>query len=235
MKNALLAAAAILALTAGSAMAASPSLSVKSAPIRPIHLPSTGVLYSQNSNSTGNGVDSQNFTSGSFGTGYNDAAADDFVVPAGKVWRVNEVDVSGLYFNGSGPASSEIVTFYKSKKGLPGAVAGAGADRFTLTCSDTAGSFACTLPTNSKGKALVKLAGGTSGHDYFVSVVANCSFVGGCGEWGWEQTSGGGNNPGVWEDPGNSFGTGCTTWTNSNTCVATGYSEYMFDLIGSGG
>lgn len=230
MKSMFLAATALVALTAGSAMAAAshPTLAVKSTIAPPAHLP-PATLYSQNSN-YGYGIDSQNFTSNSFGTHYNSAAADDFVVPANQAWVVKTFDAAGQYFNGSGPASSEVVTFYKSKKGLPGAILGKGADTWTLNCTDSGGSFSCSIP-GPKGKGL-KLKGGTSGKDYWVSIVANCSFVGGCGEWGWVQNNTDHNNPGVWENPGNGFGTGCTTWTPTNTCIGLGTDDYAFDLQG---
>lgn len=142
---------------------------------QPAHKPDT-VLYNQNSNFGFGGVDSQNFTSGSY-TSFNSAAADDFVVPSGQTWHIDEVDVTGMYFNGSGPAKSEVVTFYTNNgRNKPGRV---HRGPFTLNCIDNAGSFLCTLP---KG---VKLASGR----WWVSVVANCSFTGGCGEWGWDTNS----------------------------------------------
>ena len=228
-KTIFLAATAVLALTAGSAMAAShPGLVVKPTNLRPAHVPA-GTLYSQNSN-FGSGVDSQNFTSGNY-TAYNNAGADDFVVPGGHAWKVTEVDVTGVYYNGSGPASSEVVTFYKSKSGKPGAIAAKGTASYLLNCTDSAGSFACNVP-GPKGKGL-KLSGGTGGKSYWVSVVANCSFVGGCGQWGWVQNTVDQHNPGVWENPGNAFGTGCVTWTPTNTCIGTGTDDWAFDLVGT--
>jgi hypothetical protein len=72
------------------------------------------------------GFTDNNFTSDSVGTAYNSNAADDLVVPAGKTWVVKTLDVSGVSYNcttgvNCGPANSEIVTFYKNKKGKPGA------------------------------------------------------------------------------------------------------------------
>jgi hypothetical protein len=140
--------------------------------------------------------------------------------------------VTGVYFNGAGPASSEVVTFYKSKKsGLPGAIAARGTASYTLNCTDTAGSFQCKIP-GPKGHGL-GLSGGTSSKDYFVSIVANCSFVGGCGEWGWVQNNTDHNNPGVWENPANGFGTGCTTWTPTNTCIGLGTDDFAFEIDGT--
>ncbi|MEI9932952.1 MAG: hypothetical protein WDM89_21075 [Rhizomicrobium sp.] len=72
--------------------------------------------------------------------------------------------------------------------------------------SDSSGSFAIPL---GKGVAL------KAGH-YWVSVVANCSFSGGCGQWGW-------GNPALrpasamalcGRNPGGGFGL-CPTWVHA--------------------
>jgi hypothetical protein len=231
-KSILLAATAVVALTAGGAMAASPTLGVK-AKVGVVHVPPTA-LYSQNS-PNGSANTSQNFTSGSFGTVYNNSGADDFVVPAGKTWTVKGIDVSGVYSNctsgvNCGPATSEVVTFYKSKKGKPGAILGKGADTYTLNCTDSAGSFSCAIP-GPKGKGL-KLKGGTSGKTYWVGVVANENFQT-ARQWFWENATVGGNNPGVWQNPGGGFGVGCATWTMKTTCLGGATSEWAFDVTGS--
>lgn len=159
---ALLAATAVVAVLSDAAPMAA----------KPVHKPYT-VLYNQNSN-FGYGIVSDNFTSNSL---YDSAAADDFVVPSGQTWHVAEVDVTGVYYNGSGPASSEVVTFYtNSTKGKPRRVY---RGPFTLNCTDNGGSFQCILPQR------VKLPAGR----WWVSVVANCSFSSGCGEWGWIENT----------------------------------------------
>src|SRR5947209_8046566 len=116
----LLSATAVVAVLSGAApVAAKP----------PAHMPST-VLYDQNSN-FGYGINSQNLTGTS-----GDAAADDFAVPSGETWHIAEVDVTGVYFNGTG-SSSVVVTFYTNKKGKPGAV---HRGPFALDCTNNAGS-----------------------------------------------------------------------------------------------
>ena len=57
-----------------------------------------------------NATSSQNFES-SFDT-YDDELADDFVVPSGQTWNINQVDAGGVYYNGAGPAVSANVSFY---------------------------------------------------------------------------------------------------------------------------
>jgi len=191
-KNVFLGATAALTLAAGGAFAA----------------PDT-VLWNQNSNfgqgvfSDSSGMDEQ-------------AAADDFIVPSGQTWRVAEVDVTGVYFNGSGPASSVAVTFYANKKGKPSR---AYRGPFTLGCTDNDGSFQCILPKP------VKVPSGT----WWVSVVANCDFQT-CGEWGWTENTTVQGNEAVWENPGGN-GT-CTTWKPLHVCFGGQPADLAFDLVG---
>lgn len=165
-KAILLSATAVVAvLTGGAPVAAQP----------PLHTPDT-VLWNQNSNFGGT-LDSQNFTSGGcVSTSHSATAADDFVVPQGQTWHITEVDVTGVYLNGSGPASCAVVTFYtNNRKGKPGRV---HRRPFALDCGGGP-NFHCVLP---KG---VKLPSGT----WWVSVTPDCSFVDGCGQWGWTENT----------------------------------------------
>ena len=229
-KTVLLAAAAAFALTAGGASAAQK-------PVIGAHGTATGavihvakgakMLYNQNSGD-GEGVVSQNFTSGTYSPTYNAAGADDFVVPKKTEWTVTEVDTSGLYFNSSGVcssnceyASSENVIFYKDSNGAPGAAVKKGT--FTgLKGTDNNGSFSISL-----GKKGIKLK---AGH-YWVSVVGNVNFINTGYEWGWQETSNIQNDNAMWENPEGGFGVGCTTWTDVGTCIGVN-GDYAFDLQG---
>jgi hypothetical protein len=109
--NLLLAATALIALTTGSAMAASPMAAFHGRGADPVvrHSPGKRVLYNQNSDSSFAYINSQNYTSGV--TADNDQSADDFIVPSRKKWKVTEVDVTGCC---SGTTSiTENVYFYK--------------------------------------------------------------------------------------------------------------------------
>lgn len=167
------------------------------------------ILWDQNSTS-GGAVFSENG-----GEAGSTAAADDFVVPSGQSWLVKELDVSGVYFNGSGPASSEIVTFYANKNGKPGRVK---QGPFTLKCTDNFGSFECTLPQH------VKLRSGT----WWVSLVANIDFSQG-GEWGWYTNPTVQGNEAVWEEPG---GATCPTWEPLHVCFGGAPADMAFKLLG---
>jgi hypothetical protein len=174
----------------------------------PVRTPST-MLWNQNSN-FGYGVSSQ------VGTGtYADAAADDFVIPSGRTWRIAEVDVTGVYFNGSGSPAAAI-TFYTDKNGKPGRIK---QGPIKLDCTNNAGSLQCILPKR------VKLSSGT----WWLSVAANCDF-GSCGEWEWTENTSVHGNEAVWEDPG--AGGKCATWKPLHVCFAGSPADLAFDLIG---
>ncbi len=192
-----------------------------------VHKSKLKTLYDQNDNDEGIGTVSQNFES-SFDQ-YDSQGADDFIVPSGAKWRVSEIDVTGVYFNGAGLAVSENVYFYKDLGGLPSTVVHAYPD--LLGVDNGAGSFVITLP--GKGAKL------KAGH-YWVSVQVNMDFSKG-GEWGWEKQSTVELNRAAWQNPGNGFGTGCTTWGIENDCLGLGPNlpptigetgDHMFALKG---
>lgn len=216
-KSMLLAATAAIALTGGAALAKQPPMATfKAAIATPVtrHTPGMTVLYNQNSGGDGNYVNSQNYTSGVY-SAYNDTSADDFVVPAGQTWKVKELDVTGCC---SGTPTSEDVYFFKDRGGMPG--------RKVASMKGLQGtgnpSFALSLGTGVKLKA---------GH-YWVAVVANCNYEGGCGDWGWAVSSTSNNSAATWRQPGNGAGTGCTDWNTLDGCF--GYSgDFLFELQGT--
>lgn len=183
--------------------------------VQNVQTQTTGVLYSQNDNDTGVGVVSQNFEPEL--DVYDSQLADDFVVPdSGHPWQVTAVTVTGVYFNGSGPAASENVTFYKDANGVPGAVK----DAQTVVGADSNGSFTILLEKFAL----------SPGH-YWVSVQANMDFSSG-GEWGWETRSVQNGNAALFQNPADGFGTGCTSWSNMAACVGLGGPDLMFSLSG---
>lgn len=181
------------------------------APIRDATL-----LYDQNNNYAGQYISSQNYTSGTFSS-YNNQAADDFVVPNGSTWRILEVDVSGTYFNGSGPAASETVIFYKNYRGAPGRVIGTFSN---LNGSTDAGNFSISMP----GKG-IRLRSGK----YWVSVIVNMNYQA-YGQWGWNVNALQNGKQAMWQNPGGGFGY-CSTWC---TIESLGFSgpDLMFALKG---
>lgn len=172
---------------------------------------SLDILYDQTSNDSGSGTFSQNI-----GDGQSSAAADDFTVPAETRWTVQEVDVLGKYFNGYGPADSVEVVFYKAKGHKPGKLI---AQAEVVPASDNNGSFTLQLAQPVKLKP---------GH-YWLSVVANMDFVGGAGEWQWENQTTTEGDPAVWQGPGGK----CTTWKVQSKCFGSAVGDQMFTLKGN--
>lgn len=212
MKTALLAATAVIALTAGAATGATtrPAMEVHGVTIHPMHVPPS-TLYNQNSSGNGGGIDSQNFTSGTFSNTYNAAGADDFVLSANH--KMKGVDASGIFYNGSGPSNGAVATLYNKKL-----------TTVLATGTTTGGGPNYTIAIKHGIRA---------GKTYWLSVVSNCSFTGGCGQWGWDTRSVANNKPAEWENPGGGFGTSCTTFKPLSTCIPT-YSgdDFLFDVTG---
>src|SRR6186997_893962 len=177
------------------------------------------VLYDQYDNAAANSTSSQNFEA-SFDA-YDDMLADDFVVPSGQTWNINQVDVAGVYYNGAGPAASVNLTFYDDASTLPGA---AVATRNNLSATDTGGSFTIPIPSP------VVLGQGT----YWVSAQVNMDFSAG-GQWGWTDRTVQSTSGAAWINPGGGFGAGCITWDRKTTCVPTPDPDQVYRLSGTTG
>jgi len=133
---------------------------------------------------------------------YDDFGADDFVVPANTVWRVTKVEVRG---NSSGTAAQTANLFlYRDGGTIPGAnlfsqrnvPRGTGQ---TYPDLDLAASF----PVLPPGR-------------YWVTVQANLDFTGG-NNWWWEDYAPQFGQPAAFEQPGDGFGDGCTTFATRYT------------------
>ena len=158
------------------------------------------VYYNQTGNPSAEGaIASQNFTDMPT---YACQGADDFVVPSGATWNVNHVFVNGIYYNGGFEVPAADVIFYADAAGIPGAAL------YTFTAvpaeSDATGNVNVFLPSTAT------LTAGT----YWVSVAAAMDYTTHF-QWMWSKEAA----PTVmsefqWQNPGNGFGTGYTTWTS---------------------
>jgi hypothetical protein len=179
------------------------------------------MLWNQNSN-FGPGVVSDNFSSAN--QAYTSYGADDFVVPVGQTWGITEVDVTGAYVNGSGPAPSVSIGFWAGKR-RPTSLR----HSFTVSCTDNGGSFACIIPTKSHGRPGLTLKSGM----WWLEVVANCD-MGTCGEWEWTENTAVTGKEAVWANPQRGWGTNCTgVFEPLDYCFGGPPADFAFDLIGS--
>lgn len=177
-----------------------------------VHPAKRGNCYSNMQNDAADAIVSQDFTDAGNDI-YDSMGADNFAVK--KTCKVAGINVIGAYFNGSGPADSETVTFYADDAGgVPGTVI----NTQTVMGSDNNGSFTIPLKT-------VALPPGS----YWVSVQATMAFAVG-GEWGWEVTSHQKQGiDGQWQNPGGGFGM-CPTWDDVVTCTAATGPDFMMTL-----
>ena len=226
-KLSLLSAAVIMALAGTSADAAQKATPTKSSGVlkqnrthfnRPRGGDST--LYDQSLSGSAIGFISQNFTDFSSGA-YNAQGADDFVVTDAAGWTVDQINVGGVYFNGSGPADSFDVQIYADAGGVPAAAP---------TCTYTALSYTGSVPSFSIALPTpCVLPTGT----YWVSAAANMAFGAG-GEFGWNAYTG--FTLGAvaqWQNPGGGFATGCSSWSAMDVCLGQpGYNALSFQVVG---
>jgi hypothetical protein len=153
---------------------------------------------------------------------FNSSGADDFVVPAGNVWRVKALVIAGAYFYPYGPATSENVIFYHDKNGKPGKPVANGS-YLGIVGGGSGGQFDITLPAPG-----LRLKAGT----YWLSVQANMDYKSGL--WGWNSgtvTQGQSGNPAVWENPANGFHKGCRKFTVETQCWPYGQGPGKYFAI----
>jgi hypothetical protein len=153
-------------------------------------------------------------------------AADDFTVPPGQIWVPSSADTFGAIQAGSGGATGN-AWIYADAGALPGGQLFAQSGG-ALTGGDCSTSANCD-PTFALANA-PRLEPGR----YWISLQIQGAYA-----WRWavtppELASG---SPAVWQNPGDGFGTGCTTYTPLIDCdsfidPATSGRDMMFRLNG---
>ena len=171
------------------------------------------VLYDQINNPapTPGGVTSQDFEP--VNDAFDSFAADDFVVPAGQTWNITEVDVSGEYSVGGGPAASFHVFFYQDSATLPGTLVA------TRLANPYSGGANALITLTSQ----VTLTPGT----YWVAVQSRQDFTP-AGQWFWDNRAIISNSGAAWQNPGGGFG-GETPRNTSSTYFPRATGEVRFD------
>jgi hypothetical protein len=212
---------ACLAPAVAPAFAASQPELTATAPIVQVHQPQGAVLYSQTDGAGTTATNSQNFEVAN--DAFDNELADDFVVPASG-WDINEVALTGLYFNGPGPAPTVHVRFYSNSGTLPGAPV-PGCDYPAVVPGGVGANFVLALSPSCQ------LTAGT----YWVSVVANMNFTP-AGQWGWSDRTITSNSPAAWRNPGGGFGIpGCVPFgARAATCgIGAAAPDQVFSLSGA--
>ena len=173
------------------------------------------VLLDQYNNDLGNGIVSANRTDSPT---FSAEAADDFVVPAGQTWEINQLDVRARV--GFPNPTSFNVFIYTESGTLPGTPVYTATN---LAVGGTNPDYVINLSTPANLVA----------ETYWVSVQGN--IVG--ANWYWQGRSVLNNNSTAWRE-GGAYATGCTSWTRLTTCAGFSWPGQMFRLhgtIGGGG
>jgi hypothetical protein len=170
---------------------------------------SLSVLYDQTSNDSGGGTFSQNTIDPTASQ-----AADDFTVPDGTHWVIQEVDALGPY---NGHLSGVQVTIYAGKHHKPHRTV-----------------YNAVIQPSGSGEFVLDLGNGVKlkpGH-YWLSVVVIADS--GDGQWFWENQTLGTTegDPAIWQNPQDGWGTGCTSWKVESKCTSTPAGDHMFVLRG---
>jgi hypothetical protein len=145
---------------------------------------------------------------------FDDAAADDFPVPAGGC-TVRTVQVKGSYW-GQGGMQTATVTFYHDGGAKPGEMI-----KVKTGTVDQLGDL-FTIDLGAKG---VKLAEG----DTWMSVQANLDYDTG-GQWYWRTVTDGAGDAGQWRNPGGGFHIPkCRDWCDATNAGAAS-PDFLFYL-----
>lgn len=166
-----------------------------------------------------NGNPSQDFAAAN--DAFDSKSADDFEISAeGTICQIAVTgSVTGAGFDAD-PNSAIIIEIWEDDAGLPGTMIytetlpAAGLD------PGLTGDFA-VFPTG--GPVLVP------GTKYYLSVIVRLEFALG-GQWFWDSSSDGSGNVWAFENAGDGFGTGCTTWNLGTTCLGVAEVDRSMDI-----
>jgi len=174
-----------------------------------------GVLYDQMDDFSGVALVSENRPLP--GRIYTASGADDFIVPAGETWTVKGVSVKGNWIT----LIRERVRFFTDAGGKPG---------------DVIASFP-HLRGNQLGRGVVRMWLGAAGpvlHSgtYWVAVQSDNHDENPLKGFYWNLRTRYTNSVGMWQNPGDGWGAGCTAWAPVSDCYFPPPSDFMFALAG---
>ena len=180
------------------------------------------VLYSQYNQPGEVAVSSQNF--GPPLAAADSQAADDFIVPAGETWVIEQVEVAGAYSADGGEPTSVNLFFYNDAGALPGE---AIVTRKSIAPGSGLDTGNLVVPLDPP----VILQPGA----HWLSVQANDGDGNG-GQWFWRTRKVRSNNYAAWRNPGWGFGNpycGATWGHHATICfVSNDAPDQVFRLAG---
>lgn len=189
-------------------------------PARPGIRPNATLLFDQTANVTTMG--SVAFLDLDDPVYYESQAADDFEVPAGESWTIEQVFVGGLNQAPSLPTTVANVFIYADDgSGAPGA---AIYTEMGASLTDSGGDITVTLATPQALSAGVYWVSVQPERDWFID-----------GPWYWYQSATTQGAEFHWRNPGDGFGTGCTSWGAATPCLAADDVDLAFALYGESG
>ncbi len=148
-------------------------------------------------------------------------SADDFIVPNGSQWTINNIVASGGA-NNNPLLTTATVVIYENNNGLPGAtVYDSGA--LALSSAPTNTNLSIDLPEP------VQLESGT----YWLSVYANLDFSPNATQWFWLTQAGLIGNESLFRDTADLFGTGAIDWTNKSQVFGGLQEDQIFQIFGT--
>lgn len=158
-------------------------------------------------------------------------AADDFVVPEGKVWRLEEAFIRGKHQPGGDTfkATQARVTIFSDNAGLPGNEVSSGLMAIKPDSYPNIRPILDPQPVLSSGTYWIGVQ---------VPMNATTDDTLNNRNWFWAENNTAFGNPAVFRNPGDGFGTGCVTFTPRNTCgnlseAAHPAPDQSFNLSGS--
>ncbi len=182
------------------------------------------LLYDQTDMASGNGAPDQNFEAAF--DGYDSEGGDDFEVTFADGWTIEQVTTVGT-FSTTGPTASVDVFFYADAAGFPDTGAGALCTYpGVVPTSQTMGSYVLDLPA----PCILPMG------FYWVTLISNLDF-GTAGQHFWSNRTTQSFSGGVWRNPGDGFGSGCTAFDRQTTCGVGGGTnpDFLFQILGQEG
>ncbi|HOC41873.1 MAG TPA: hypothetical protein PKJ99_02555 [Thermoanaerobaculales bacterium] len=174
--------------------------------------------HSQISNPSGGGAPAQDFEAAY--DAYDCSVGDDFQVTWPDGWQIMQIHTPGSY-NLAGPALGIVYGFFSDAGGLPGTTLCSGT---AAIVSDVSGDIVSELPLT----CFLYVP-----DTYWVSVAARMDY-GSSGQWWVSAETVTHGNIARWINPGDAFGTGCTSWSSCLlTVVDADYRDMSFELLSS--